>query len=193
MRSRELDILTSCAGPLEVATALKDSEHGGAHLTQNSDLNRLRQYWMSKISFQRKTARDFLLNTQARDAVASGTSQTRNGRFSNLARAWTASLLESLIGLVEFSRSKVAVPELGIVLTFGALAVIILTRAPRVIYMYSACLYSTPKSDSAVIPYRMNGDTSLYQERSSTSMPGAFREARRKKHIAQGYSLSLWE
>ncbi|KAL8792905.1 MAG: hypothetical protein Q9195_004482 [Heterodermia aff. obscurata] len=60
----------------------------------------LQLYRDSKIKFLHRTARDFLLDTKAGQAIVGETSQTRDDRFSNLMRARMAALLQ---GLEEFS------------------------------------------------------------------------------------------
>ena len=56
----------------------------------------LRQYHIVEIKFLHRTARDFLLDTEAGHAVVGETSQTLDDRLSNLARAGMATLLERL-------------------------------------------------------------------------------------------------
>lgn len=90
-------ILTRCAGLLEVTTATKNSEHGRDHPVQNSNSSTLEHYHEAKVRFLHRTARDFLLDTQAGHAIAGETSQTSDDRSSNFTRARMAGLIEGLI------------------------------------------------------------------------------------------------
>ena len=64
--------------------------------TQLSAHQSLQPYHDVEIKFLHRTARDFLLDTEAGRAIAGETSQTRDDRFLNVTRARMAALLEGL-------------------------------------------------------------------------------------------------
>ena len=64
--------------------------------TQASAHDSLQPYHDIEIKFLHRTARDFLLDTEAGHAIAGETSQTRDDRFSRVTRARIATLLEGL-------------------------------------------------------------------------------------------------
>ena len=75
----------------------------GATSAQASASRSLQQYHDTKIKFLHRTARDFLLDTEAGQQITGQTSQTRDDRLSIMAKARIAALLEGLDSLSQMS------------------------------------------------------------------------------------------
>ena len=76
--------------------AIHTKSSGKSSGTQLSSHHSLQPYHDVKIKFLHRTARDFLLDTETGHTIFGETSHTREARFSGIARACMATLLEGL-------------------------------------------------------------------------------------------------
>lgn len=93
--SQLVDSENSCS-LVNRSPVLHSKTSGGSLDTKLRAQNSLPLYHNVEIKFLHRTARDFLLDTEAGHEIISETSQTRDDRFSNVARARMATLLEGL-------------------------------------------------------------------------------------------------